>query len=112
MSITPLDENIDLKDHYLAFIELGNFGIQNEIPDERFVCRNHNRSDYFSNHLQVICSAVKGYHPTQSSTAVRISEEIQLDFLSEGLSKYSEELLSQYLYSRCEKMINLTSLEC
>ena len=90
MSITPLNENIDLKDHYLAFIELGDFGIQNEIPDERFVCRNHNRSDYFL--LQVICSAVKGYHPTQSSTAVRISEEIQLDFLSEGLSQYSETL--------------------
>ena len=62
MSITPLNGNIDLKDHYLAFIELGNFGIENEIPDERFVCRNHNISDYFL--LQAICSAVKGYHPT------------------------------------------------
>ena len=36
MSITPLNENIDLKDHYLAFIELGNFGIEKELPDERF----------------------------------------------------------------------------
>ena len=36
MSITPLAEHIDLKDHYLAFIDLDNFGIQNELPDERF----------------------------------------------------------------------------
>ena len=27
MSITPLNESIDLKDHYLAFIELENFGV-------------------------------------------------------------------------------------
>ena len=36
MSITPLAEHIDLKDHYLAFIDLDNFGIQKELPDERF----------------------------------------------------------------------------
>ena len=37
MSMSPLNENIDLKDHYLAFIELENFGIEKELPDERFV---------------------------------------------------------------------------
>ena len=36
MSATPLSENIDLKDHYLAFIQLENFGIEKELPDERF----------------------------------------------------------------------------
>ena len=36
MSITPLAEHTDLKDHYLAFIELEHFGIENVLPDERF----------------------------------------------------------------------------
>ena len=41
MSITPLNESVDLKDHYLAFIELENFGIEKELPDERSHIHNH-----------------------------------------------------------------------
>ena len=33
--VCPLAEHIDLKDHYLAFIELENFGISSDLPDER-----------------------------------------------------------------------------
>ena len=33
--VCPLAEHIDLKDHYLAFIELENFGIATDLPDER-----------------------------------------------------------------------------
>ena len=35
MQINPVAEHIDLKDHYLAFIDLENFGIDKQIPDER-----------------------------------------------------------------------------
>ena len=35
MQINPVAEHIDLKDHYLAFIDLEKFGIDKQIPDER-----------------------------------------------------------------------------
>ena len=35
MLINPVAEHIDLKDHYLAFIDLEKFGIDKQIPDER-----------------------------------------------------------------------------
>ena len=35
MAINPLAEHIDLRDHYLAFIDLDRFGIEREVPDER-----------------------------------------------------------------------------
>ena len=35
MEINPLAEHIDLKDHYLAFIDLEKFGMESEVPDER-----------------------------------------------------------------------------
>ena len=35
MLINPLAEHVDLKDHYLAFIDLEKFGIEKEVPDER-----------------------------------------------------------------------------
>ena len=34
--VVPLAEHIDLKDHYLAFIQLENFGITEDLPDERW----------------------------------------------------------------------------
>ena len=34
--VCPLAEHIDLRDHYLAFIELENFGIATDLPDERY----------------------------------------------------------------------------
>merc|ERR1719318_495739 len=39
MEVCPLAEHIDLKDHYLAFIELENFGISSDLPDERLSVR-------------------------------------------------------------------------
>ena len=35
MIINPLAEHIDLRDHYLAFIDLEKFGLEKEIQDER-----------------------------------------------------------------------------
>ena len=35
MSLNPLAEHIDLRDHYLAFIDLDKFGIEKDVPDER-----------------------------------------------------------------------------
>ena len=37
MVINPLAEHIDLKDHYLAFIDLEKFGIEKEVQDERYM---------------------------------------------------------------------------
>ena len=37
MVINPLAEHIDLKDHYLAFIDLEKFGIEKEVQDERWI---------------------------------------------------------------------------
>jgi len=39
MLINPLAEHVDLKDHYLAFIDLEKFGIEKEVPDERLSVR-------------------------------------------------------------------------
>ena len=35
MTLNPLAEHIDLRDHYLAFIDLDRFGIEKDVPDER-----------------------------------------------------------------------------
>ena len=35
MTLCPLAEHIDLRDHYLAFIDLDKFGIEKDVPDER-----------------------------------------------------------------------------
>ena len=35
MIINPLAEHIDLRDHYLAFIDLEKFGLEKELQDER-----------------------------------------------------------------------------
>ena len=35
MEINPLADHIDMKDHYLAFIDLEKFGIEREVQDER-----------------------------------------------------------------------------
>ena len=35
MEVCPLAEHIDLRDHYLAFIELENFGVEADPPDAR-----------------------------------------------------------------------------
>ena len=35
MIINPLAEHIDLRDHYLVFIDLEKFGLEQEIQDER-----------------------------------------------------------------------------
>ena len=40
--VCPLAEHIDLKDHYLAFIELENFGIATDLPDERYYSERGN----------------------------------------------------------------------
>jgi hypothetical protein len=42
MEVCPLAEHIDLHDHYLAFIALENFGISEELPDER--CRQQSKN--------------------------------------------------------------------
>ncbi|XP_023322769.1 uncharacterized protein LOC111697112 [Eurytemora carolleeae] len=39
MEIQPLADHIDLQDHYLAYIELENFGIQKDIPDQKLSVR-------------------------------------------------------------------------
>ena len=39
MDLTPLEDHIDLKDHYLAFIDLENFGVMEEVPDHRLSVR-------------------------------------------------------------------------
>ena len=36
MEINPLADHIDMKDHYLAFIDLEKFGIEKEMQDERY----------------------------------------------------------------------------
>ena len=35
MTLNPLADHIDLRDHYLAFIDLDKFGIEKDVPDER-----------------------------------------------------------------------------
>ena len=75
MSITPLNESVDLKDHYLAFIELENFGIEKELPDER----SHIHHCLYSFQLfsmQVVCKAAERHHTTESPAAVRIPEKV------------------------------------
>ena len=42
MIINPLAEHIDLRDHYLAFIDLEKFGLEKEMQDER--CTHTNLS--------------------------------------------------------------------
>ena len=35
MEVNPLSDHVDMKDHYLAFIDLDKFGIEDDMQDKR-----------------------------------------------------------------------------
>ena len=73
--MTPLAEHCDLKDHYLAFIELDRFGIQQQVGDERWVtCSLLAR---FCTVRQVVRPPAAGLRANGSSPTVGVPSQVQ-----------------------------------
>ena len=79
--VCPLAEHIDLKDHYLAFIELENFGIATDLPDERYYSKRGIRNIQISICPQAVCASVERHNPVDTVATVRVPAEVQPYFL-------------------------------
>merc|ERR550532_154261 len=95
MEVCPLAEHIDLKDHYLAFIELENFGIATNLPDERLSVRQLKdtiqltllqQSEYLRRFSLTFCE--KALHHCKK---VREDEKLQ----KAGVLKHVKEIISK-----------------
>ena len=86
--VCPLAEHIDLKDHYLAFIELENFGIATDLPDERYSKRGNGNFK-----CQLVRLSVR-----------QLKDTIQLTLLQQS------EYLRRFSLTFCEKVMLSKSL--
>ena len=77
-------DHIDLKDHYLAFIELENFGIATDLPDERYYPKRGIRNIQISICPQAVCASVERHNPVDTVATVRVPAEVQPHFLRKG----------------------------
>ena len=68
-------EHIDLKDHYLAFIELENFGIATDLPDERYYSKG--RKFEIPTRFQAVSASVERHNPADAFATVRIPAKVQ-----------------------------------
>ena len=86
MIINPLAEHIDLRDHYLAFIDLEKFGLEKELQDERCTQKEGPLRNLCTHRIffQVKCEAAQGHDTAKSSSAIRVSQEVQPGLLSKG----------------------------
>lgn len=96
MEVCPLAEHIDLKDHYLAFIELENFGIEHNLPDERLSVRQLKdtiqlallqQSEYLRRFSLSFCEKALRY----CDKKVREDEKLQ----KAGVLKHVKEIISK-----------------
>merc|ERR1719234_137473 len=85
MEVCPLAEHIDLKDHYLAFIELENFGIATDLPDERLSVRQLKdtiqltllqQSEYLRRFSLTFCEKVREDEKLQKAGVLKHVKEI------------------------------------
>jgi len=85
MALMPLAEHIDLKDHYLAFIDLEKFGIQKDLSDDRLSVRQLKdtiqlcllqQSEYLRRFSLTFCQKVREDNKLNKSGVLKHVKEI------------------------------------
>ena len=101
--MTPLAEHCDLKDHYLAFIELDRFGIQQQVGDERWVtCSLLAR--FCTVRHQVVRPPAAGLRANGSSPTVGVPSQVQSTTVDSTGEQCSSGSFCRFSLSFCSRV--------
>jgi len=115
MDVSPLAEHIDLQDHYLAFIELENFGVGLEVPDEMLSCRQLKdtiqltllqQSEYLRRFSLTFCDKVREDNKLDKSGLLKHVKE-----LITKIRKVTDKLVKVFEYHQALGLVPLPELE-
>jgi len=115
MDVAPLADHIDLKDHYLAFIELEDFGLQHSVPDQRLSVRQLKdtiqlsllqQSEYLRRFSLTFCDKVREEEELSKTGVLKHVKDIIVK-----IRKVTEKLAKVFEYHQALGLLPVPELE-